>query len=100
MDEQERRQEAEKLRFDANRVRAFKEMQNTEGWKLFCELINGRIGEYTADIFEKPKPLEERGEVWQKGACYGLIWARDLPTVTIAAFNSENSDPATEESEQ
>lgn len=100
MDERERRQEAEKLRFDAARARAFQEMLNTEGWKFLCELLNGKIGEFTADLFEKPKPLEERGEVWQKGACYGLIWARDLPAVTIAAFKNENSDPAAEENEQ
>lgn len=92
-------QDREQDRLDTKRVRAFKDLVRMEGWKYFQELLNKKVEENTADIFEKPTSVNARGEDWQKGLCYGLLWARDLPNVTIAAFKDEASEPAEEETE-
>ena len=93
---------ARQTAFDARRVRAFQELVETEGWKFFVELLNGRVGELTKDIFSRPLAGVDdiRGEAHDKGACYGLLWARDLPSITIAAFKQATSSSAQEENER
>lgn len=95
-------QEREQMRHDAKRIRAFQELVRTDGWKFFQELLNDRVGKATQNIFEKPTLADARGEDWEKGLCYGLLWARDLPSVTIAAFKDaeETSEPAQEEKQK
>lgn len=89
--------EREQMRHDVKRIRAFKDLVRTDGWKFFQELLNNRVGEMTKDLFNKPLPGGERGEAYDKGLIYGLLWARDLPETTIAAFKDDASEPAEEE---
>ena len=96
MDEKPQKEQSEARRqaqADAARVRAFQAMVASDGWKLLQELLNGRVEEMTAGLFERPKSdSERRGEDFDKGACFGLLWVRDLPAVTIAAFKAAYSE--------
>lgn len=84
-------------RVDAARIRAFQDMVRTDGWKMFQDLLNGVINERMAMLVTRPAGADAvRGEDYDKGTCYALIWARDLPDVTIQAFKDQSSDPATE----
>jgi len=93
VDEKEKAEAQRTAQKDAERVRAFQVMVAGDGWRFFIELLNGKVEELAADMFERPKEGDERGEAHDKGTCYGLLWARDLPAVTIKAFNrQEDSD--------
>lgn len=71
---------------DIKRGRAFAAMMKTEGWGLYLELLNNLIGTRTQNLFE-PTPNGGRDiEQHNKGAVFGLIMARDLPSVTVAAM--------------
>ncbi len=99
MNEEQKQQAAKLVIEDTKRVRAFQDMVTSEGWKYFQALLNTKIEERTEAIFERPQPGvdDQRGEAWDKGAIYAWIMARDLPSVTIAAYKQESSEPATEE---
>lgn len=100
-DSQERAADAAQTRKDAERVRAFQSLVASDGWRFLVELLNGKVEDLMANAFERPSGAvnELRGQDFDKGTCYGLLWMRDLPDVTIAAFKQESSDPANEENE-
>lgn len=97
--DQKQKEEAQRIAaHDAKRVRAFQQMVASDGWKFFQELLNSKIEEKAAKVWERP-PIgvdDSKGEQWDKGAVYAWIMARDIPEVTIATFKEEHSDPATE----
>lgn len=100
MDEATRKEAAKVTSFDIKRVRAFEAMVATEGWKMYQDLINGNVSERTKDIFSPTPKGEESAAEHNKGAVFGLLYARDLPSVIIAAMKDQrSSDPASEDKE-
>lgn len=98
MDNEQKQQQAKQLVSDTKRVRAFQDMVNSDGWKLYCELLNTKIEDATSKLFERPLPgAEHRGEDWDKGTVFAWIQARDLPGLTITVHKQVNSGPATED---
>lgn len=97
----ERTQDAAQIRKDAERIRAFQALVASDGWKFLVELLNGKVESLAANMFERPSgELNElRGQDFDKGTCYGLLWIRDLPSTTISVFKNEPSDPADEEND-
>jgi len=85
--------------FDAKRDRAFRDMVKTEGWEMFRQLLNAHINQRTAKIFE---PIEE-GKLndfsHNQGAVFGLIFARDVVGVSIAAADEMRAASSSEDDE-
>lgn len=90
---------------DVKRARAFEAMCNTEGWKMYMELLNSHINDRASKLFQPTaNSLESLAVEHNKGALFGLIQARDLPSVSIAAMKElraaatepEASDPVEE----
>lgn len=84
------------LRDDTKRHRDFKELVRHPGWAHFQALLNANIGERTKAVFDPPEEMGTRKDDHNKGACYGLLWARDVVQATIDAYDNP-SEPATEE---
>lgn len=98
MDDEQKAQQAKQVIQDAKRVRAFRDMIASDGWKYYQELLNGKILDKTATIFERPQSGDGvRGEDWDKGTVFAWITARDLPEVIINVSKQQNSEPATED---
>lgn len=88
LEEQQRQQRA----LDVRRAREFQTMVTSEGWKLFQELLNNKVNSLMATTFDRPEGEgNRRGEDFDKGTCYALLWARDLPNVTIQGLKDQNS---------
>lgn len=94
--------ELRKQKEDKERIGRLQGLLKSPGWSDFQDLMNVHINERAKRIFE---PLLSDNltllQEHNKGAIYGLIWARDLPSVmiTIADEARKSSDPATEELE-
>lgn len=98
MDASELREEARKQREDIQLVRDLADMMRTDGWKQYVRLLNNKIEERTESIFDPPTDGSLRREDHNKGACYALIWARDLPSVIVESMKpATSSDPAQDE---
>jgi hypothetical protein len=95
MDRKEQIEEAQKRKKDVERVRAFQIMVKSDGWQHYQELLNGKVAGLTQNIFDPPSEASTRVEDHKKGTIFGLLYARDLPSITIAAH--EASEPASEE---
>lgn len=72
---------------DIKRAKAFEVMCNTDGWKMYQDLLNTHINDRVQKLFMPMNNLLMVTEVeHNKGAIFGLIQARDLPGVSIAAM--------------
>src|SRR5688572_12178901 len=80
---------------DVKRARDFADMMRTPGWKAYEELINYHINARTENLFSPTPAGGEMIEQHNKGACFGLMFARDLPSHTVSAM--KQSRPASEE---
>lgn len=72
---------------DIKRARIFKDLLNTEGWRLYSELLNDMINTKMMEVIKAP--TAEGGVLaseYNKGAVYGIMLARDTPGVNIAAM--------------
>lgn len=66
------------------------------GWPAYQELIHKRIDSLGMEVLEPAAGLDRAIALeYQKGTMRGLIMARDLPNVTIAAMK-DLTVPATE----
>lgn len=83
MDSVDRKEEERKVEFDRERADAFTVMMKTRGWDLYVQLLNAKIAERMANIFNPTEPGKEFAEQHNKGAIYGMLMARDLPSVTV-----------------
>jgi hypothetical protein len=99
MDEAKAREAQKNYQLDVKRVRAFQEMVRTDGWKFFTQLLDMKIMELTANLLTRPSE-NSRGEDFDRGQCFGLVYMKDLPSVTIAALGDMASEPADEENEK
>lgn len=80
---------------DAKRVAAWKDMVNTEGWKLFVQLLEIRMADIGAEVL---MPMDNilaapRFE-YKKGTLNGLQLAYDVVPALLQAHsqNAANSD--------
>ena len=86
-------QEARKIElFDRQRAKLFEDLENHGGWKLFLKLLNDRITEIGQEVVA---PVGSVDGVLRcehlKGSMYGLIIARDIVPVTIAAMKDSRA---------
>jgi len=73
-------------KIDRERIELFEMLVKTPGWQAFVEILNAKI-QLFADQVMSPAGTRD-GLValeYVKGAMSGLIMARDIPSVTIAA---------------
>lgn len=82
-------------KIDKERADQFRALTRHPGWALYQELIMARV-QLFADRITAPAGSVDGAFAleWVKGAMSGLILARDLPSVTIAAI--EAAVPATD----
>lgn len=87
------KQAREQTKADLEQFEAFRDMVKTEGWRLFTIWLNMQIESRTQTIFERPQPGLDarRGEDHDKGACYALILARDIPQTIIDAYKASRA---------
>lgn len=93
---EEEKLQKEQAKFDRERADAFAVMMKTQGWQLYCDLLNKHIATRTAKLFEPTPAGEEYAEQHNKGAVYGLLLARDIPSATVAAMKN-SPQPAGDE---
>jgi hypothetical protein len=73
-------------KIDRERIEVFEMLVKTRGWQTFVEILDAKI-QLFADQVMSPAGTRD-GLValeYVKGAMSGLIMARDIPSVTIAA---------------
>jgi hypothetical protein len=68
---------------DVTRARDIEAMMNTAGWKAYHSLLNGQVLERTQNLFEPTPDDAVMKSEHNKGVLYGLILARDLPSVIV-----------------
>jgi hypothetical protein len=72
-------------RIDRRRAELFRSMTKTEGWKVYMELVEAKIQDFSDQLMQ---PATSVGSLiaseYIKGAMSGLIMARDIASVTIA----------------
>ena len=71
---------------DKERAQALSVLVKSEVWKIYSDLLNAKIAERSATLLEPLKHGERDSSEHNKGAVYGLIYARDLPHTIVAAM--------------
>lgn len=80
---------------DKERMDLFRALMKHPGWAVYLELVEARIQVYADKVMSPSGSVDGAIALeWVKGAMSGLILARDLPSVTIAAI--EAAVPATD----
>lgn len=96
MDQDTRKYSKDELE-ELKRGRVFKEMIATDGWKLYVQLLNMKMNEFSQN-FLNPPSAEEMPNIARdyhiKGTMFGLVWARDIVPTTIAATEQILAQPA------
>lgn len=68
-------------------VDAMKELLRFEPFKVYTEALNRMIGYRSEELMEPLAGFDAAlRQEWVKGAMNGLILARDLPSITLAAM--------------
>lgn len=82
-------------KIDTERAEKFQGLLAHPGWSIYQDLLNARI-QLFADAVMGPAGSVDGAIAleWIKGAMSGVILARDLPSVTIAAM--QTAVPATD----
>jgi len=84
---------------DLKVVRAFKDLERTEGWKMFITILNTKLNNMGSELLD-PLPLEGHNAAARnehlKGTMYGLTMARDMVSTTIRGMEGvlDTSNPA------
>lgn len=72
---------------DRERAELFKAMINSPGWKAYIGVLEAKIQSYSEQLLAPSGGLDGMvASEWVKGAMSGLIMARDVVSVTIAAI--------------
>lgn len=80
---------------DKERAELFRALTKHPGWASYQELLNSRIQLFADRVMAPSGSVDGAIALeWVKGAMSGVILARDLPSVTIAAI--EAAVPATD----
>lgn len=84
-------------RIDNERVEAFTALLKHPGWEVYQELLNAKIQAYSDALMSPAGSVDGAVALeWVKGAMSGVILARDLPSVTIAAMTGPAPDDGEE----
>lgn len=90
-------------RLDQERAELFRKMIQSPGWHEYCEILNAKLQGMADQILRQSHSVDEMVALeYVKGAMSGLILARDIPSVTIAAMEQLRRDrtpPASDEME-
>jgi len=80
---------------DKERAELFRGLMKHPGWATYQELLASRIQVFADAVMAPAGSVDSAVALeWVKGAMSGVILARDLPSVTIAAM--ETAVPATD----
>jgi len=73
-------------RIDRERADAFVSLVKHPGWDMYMEILNAKIQMLADQVLAPAASIDALvGMEYVKGAMSGLIMARDIPSVTIAA---------------
>jgi hypothetical protein len=89
-------------KIDKERAELFGAMIRSAAWHEYCDLINSRLQGMADEIIKPSGSIDAMVSLeYVKGAMSGLILARDLPAVTIAAMDQLRRDrsPSADEEE-
>jgi hypothetical protein len=93
-----RKQSRDADREDLRRAELFRSLVRTEGWQEYIKLLDAKVQAFSDQLLAPAKSVDGMVESeWIKGAMSGLIMARDVASVTIAAIEQlrrSNSDQA------
>lgn len=82
-------------KIDRDRAELFEPMVKTPGWLAYVEVLNSMIEQRGTEILGPAGSVDGAMRLeYIKGAMFGLLLARDLPSVTIQQMSA--SRPATE----
>jgi hypothetical protein len=85
-------------KIDRERAEMFGAMIRSAAWHEYCDLINARLQAMADDIIKPSGSVDALVALeYVKGAMSGLILARDLPSVTIAAMDQLRRDRSEEQ---
>lgn len=88
-------------REDRTRVELFERLIAGDAWKSYISLLMARLQIFSEVVLQ---PSGSQDGAWSreylKGAMFGLLLARDLPSVTIDAMKRQLGPDAAEESGQ
>lgn len=72
---------------DRERAEAFVAMEKMEGWPLYISLLNIRLQALSERLLAPSGSIDGvLTSEFIKGAMYGLVLARDLPSITIESM--------------
>lgn len=79
----------EATKIDKKRAELFEAMTRMEGWKIYVELLEQRIQVFADTVLQPASSVDNAIALeYVKGAMSGVIMARDLPSVIVAAMKS------------
>lgn len=74
---------------DEERRDAFRQLVKHPGWTMYVELLNNMIADKGAQLLEPANGVDRAVALeYVKGSMYGLLFAKDLPEVTIAHIDA------------
>jgi len=74
-------------KIDQDRANLFRSMLQTEAWRVYVELLELKLQSLSDELLLPAGSVDRMvGLEYVKGAMSGLVIARDLPSVTIAAM--------------
>lgn len=80
------KQSREAAKEDRERATLFEVLIKSPGWKAYVEMLERLMQSQADRILQPSKSVDGMVELeYEKGALSGLVRARDLPSVTIAA---------------
>lgn len=73
-------------RIDRERIEQFEGLIRSPGWSTYLQVLEAKIQMLADEVLSPAKSVDGMvGLEYVKGAMSGLIMARDIPSVTIAA---------------
>lgn len=80
---------------DRKRATEFAKMVQSEGWKLYVELLELRLQAFSDQLLQPLESLDRAGlQEFVKGAMFAFVLQRDLASVIVATMGREDSDDA------
>jgi hypothetical protein len=84
-------------KIDLERVELFEALVRTPGWLAYVEILEAKLQMFADQILAPAQSIDGMVMLeYVKGAMSGLVIARDIPSVTIAAKDQLRTQPVTE----
>lgn len=74
---------------DIKTARALEQMLKSEGWEAYQRLLQSQIEQRQQAVLEPIGPGMRDASEHNKGALYGMIWARDIASVTVITIKEQ-----------